>query len=132
MASGKTAPEGVSQEDYDDFTRELEGYDVVTEDEGYSIDFPELPKGVFKGVFKGTKIFQSPNLQTGELQDVTMLMFTDLNGERCNTWANYRLTEALGEGMTVGREVMIVWHGKEKIKDGAQELNRMSVYCKKQ
>lgn len=104
---------------------------TVTEDEGYSVDFDKLPERTFFGTYKGSVTKVSTSLATGEPEDVEMMLFADTNGENCLMWANYRLDEALKSGELIpGRKVKIIHHGKEKIKDGAQEVNRMSVYVK--
>jgi hypothetical protein len=106
-------------------------WQTVTEDEGYSVDFDQLPNRTFFGTYKGSVTKRSTSLATGEEEDVEMMLFADTNGENCLMWANYRLDEALKSGELIpGRKVKIVHHGKEKIKDGAQEVNRMSVYVK--
>lgn len=107
-------------------------WDVVTEDEGYKIEWEDLPNGTFYGIYRGIKVVQAESIaEPGVKRDTDLMLFTDRAGERCNAFANYRLEEALKEGMTEGSKVKIVWHGKEKIKNESQELNRMSVYVAK-
>lgn len=117
----------------DDFNRELEGYTVAYEDSGYKIELKGTPTNPdsFEGIYQGTKAFQVVNKFTDKEEEVIMLCFKDLKGAACNIWANYALTEALKSGqLTSGKQVKLVHHGKEEIKDGTQQLSKYSVYVK--
>jgi hypothetical protein len=120
--------------DLDDFNRHLDGYAPAYEDSGYKIELNGTPAKAdsFEGIFTGTKVF--PNVHnefTGKDEDVTMLLFTDLTGARCNMWASYALTQAMDSGKLVpGKQVMLIHQGKESIKDGKQQLTKISVYVK--
>lgn len=116
----------------DDFDRELDGYEAAYEDSGYKIELAEGDS--FKGRFNGTQGYMAEDRFNpgGPKQDVTMLLFTDEQGKKCNMWANYSLTQALESGKLVaGKDVMIRFDGKTDIKDGTQQLSKYSVYVKK-
>jgi hypothetical protein len=108
---------------------------ALTEDEGYSVEFPDNG-GEFFGTFTGAKELPlSPAdlmeaEKNGKPTTWTMLTFTDSKGERCNMPANYRLQQALDAGLKEGQEVKIVHHGMKDL-GGGQTLNRMSVYVKR-
>jgi hypothetical protein len=117
----------------DDFNRPMEGYEAVTEDEGYQIEFPDTG-GDFFGTFTGVKelpLNPADLLEAkekGGKETWTMVTFADKNGERCNMPSNYRMDEAL-KTLVEGDEVRIVHHGLKDI-GGGRTLNRISVYRK--
>lgn len=101
----------------------------VVLDSGYQL---KLGDGdTFFGTYRGSEQKQAVNSDTGELQDCTLLLFTDKEGKRCCTFANYQLEKAFGDEspnpIAVGDRVKIEHDGKQELA-GGRTFNRISVH----
>lgn len=106
-------------------------YETAVEDEGYRIELSgtEDKPETFEGTFIGVDV-KTVTQDDGSIEPVTLLLFKDKRGHRCNMWENHRLGEARSKGMVPGKKVKIVHSGKKNL-DGGRSLNSISVYVGK-
>ena len=116
-----------------DWWDESDEWSEVISDNGYAIELKgsdEKPD-VFIGKFLSSAERDFTDEDTGETRKIIQMIFEDRIGKRCNTFANYALTEAIAKGLKPGDVVRISHFGKRDI-GGGRTVNRVSVDVKKQ
>lgn len=124
----KTASTTVNDSFYDQDADDSGEWAPLVEDEGDRLVLQEGKP--FIGTFVGSREVQVMNEDTGTPETVTLCMFRDKAGHRWNMWANYRLMQAIENGMHPGDTVKLVTEGKADLGAG-RTMNRLSVYVKR-
>ena len=103
-----------------------QGWETVVEPYGETWDFDKNP--VLIGKYLSTKTVELPDLnKPGEMRpsNVYEIEAAD-SGDKVSVWGGYSIDEAFAK-ITPGNLVRIEFHGKVKIKGGAQEVKQFTV-----
>ena len=102
-------------ETFDDWDRDLEGYEVQETSIGDKIEWKD--ESLFRGVYLGADVIEAPDQNTGELEMVKIHLFKDDTGAARFAWSTPRLDRGL-QHASIGAEVAVLWTGKEELKGG--------------
>lgn len=109
---------------------DLAEWETVAESDGYAIDF-ERERDIVV-MFRGERMVTAPDPDTGQPQEVRLLLFKDSEGKNRTAFSNYTFEQWLADSKLVPSAeyvYRIVWEGKQDIGKG-RTLNVFNLYRK--